>query len=103
MCQQNSKDMKTRFTWFGILAAIVITFTSCNTIEPNSGTITYIGRVVSISEHFPMPDVTACITNGVVVRASMVTQSDGIFILHVDVAEIDESYYLELVDKKREQ
>lgn len=102
--------MKTRFTLVGIVTIIFIaisSITSCNTIEPNNGIITYKGRVVSTSEHLPMPNITARVSNGDVSRASMVTQSDGLFKLSINVSEIDESFYLELVDNngncKKEQ
>ncbi len=94
--------MKTRYTWLGIVAAVILgistAFVSCEN-DLGDGHITYKGRVVSQTANQPMTDVTVRITNGTVVRASMVTQTDGLFNLTVVVKEIDETFYLELVDK----
>ena len=61
--------------------------------------ITYTGRVVDSTNGLPMKDITTRITNGTVVRASMVTQQDGMFSLSVLFSDIDETFYLELLDK----
>ncbi len=94
--------MKARFTWLGIVAACILgistAFVSCEN-DLGDGHITYKGRVVSQTANQPMADVTVRITNGTVVRASMMTQADGVFSLSVVVREIDETYYLELLDK----
>lgn len=94
--------MKTRFTWLGIVATVILgissAFVSCEN-DLGDGHITYKGRVVSQTGNLPMADVTVRITNGTVVRASMMTQADGVFSLSVVVREIDETYYLELLDK----
>ena len=85
----------------GIVAAVIIYViqVSCNGPEIGGDTITYKGRVVTLTGNQPMADVTARITDGRVVRASMVTQTDGLFRLTVVIKEIDENFYLELVDK----
>lgn len=103
--------MKAKFTWLGVVATLLVTistfFVACNKDELGDGSITYKGRVVSQTGSQPMADVTVRITNGTVVRASMVTQADGIFRLSVALKEIDGTYYLELTDKnglsKKEQ
>ncbi|GEM_PF-4480078 len=95
--------MKTKFSWLGIVAVCIILCVSSFLIgcENNSGEgrITYKGRVVSLTGNQPIADVTVSITNGTIVKASMVTQADGLFSLSVITIEINETYYLKLTDK----
>lgn len=89
--------MKTRFTWLGIVAAIVlgisIFFAGCQGDGLNDVTI-YRGQVVYINTTIPFPDLTVKVTNGSDTHCQTQTDAGGNFSLKVRVNEIDGSYYL---------
>lgn len=94
--------MRTTHTLLGFIClfwAIVVLFPCCQNVELDNGSITYKGRVITLTGNQPMSNITVRITNGTIVRASMVTQSDGLFRLSVLFSELDASFYLELVDQ----
>lgn len=59
--------MKKRVTWFGIIAAFIISFSTffvgCNKDDMND-VIVYKGQVVYINTTTPFPDLTVKVTNG---------------------------------------
>lgn len=60
--------------------------------------LVFSGRVVDHTGNIPLSDITVRITNGSTIGVSMVTAKDGVFSLSVKVSDIDDSYYLELLD-----
>lgn len=89
--------MKTRFTWLGIVATLLITistfFVACNKDDMND-VIVYHGQVVYINTTNPFPDLTVKVTNGNDTHCQTQTDAGGNFSLKVRVNEIDGSYYL---------
>ena len=89
--------MKTRFTWFGIVATLLVTistfFVACNKDDMND-VIVYRGQVVYINTTNPFPDLTVKVTNGNDTHCQTQTDAGGNFSLKVRVNEIDGSYYL---------
>lgn len=89
--------MKTRFTWLGIVATLLVTistfFVSCNKDDMND-VIVYRGQVVYINTTNPFPDLTVKVTNGNDTHCQTQTDAGGNFSLKVRVNEIDGSYYL---------
>lgn len=88
--------MKTRFTWLGIIAAIIagvgLFFAGCNG-DVNSIVI-YHGQVVYINTTTPFADLTVKVTDGQNTHCQTQTDAGGLFSLKVRVDEIDGSYYL---------
>lgn len=60
--------------------------------------LVFSGRVVDRTGNIPLSDITVRITNGSTIGVSMVTAKDGMFSLSVNLSNIDDSYYLELLD-----
>jgi len=89
--------MKARFTWLGIVAALLVTistfFVACNKDDMND-VIVYKGQVVYINTTTPFPDLTVKVTNGKDTHCQTQTDAGGNFSLKVRVNEIDGSYYL---------
>ena len=89
--------MKTRFTWLGIVATLLVTistfFVACNKDDMND-VIVYRGQVVYINTTNPFPDLTVKVTNGNDTHCQTQTDAGGNFSLKVRVNEIDGSYYL---------
>ena len=89
--------MKTRFTWLGFVATLLITistfFVACNKDDMND-VIVYHGQVVYINTTNPFPDLTVKVTNGNDTHCQTQTDAGGNFSLKVRVNEIDGSYYL---------
>lgn len=88
--------MKTRFTWLGIVAACILTFTAlligCS--GDMNDVVLYRGQVVYINTTNPFPDLTVKVTNGNETHCQTQTDAGGLFSLKVRVNEIDGSYYL---------
>lgn len=88
--------MKTRFTWLGIIAAIIagvgLFFAGCNG-DVNS-IVLYHGQVVYINTTTPFADLTVKVTDGQNTHCQTQTDAGGLFSLKVRVDEIDGSYYL---------
>ncbi len=89
--------MKTRFTWLGVVATLLVTistfFVACNKDDMND-VIVYRGQVVYINTTNPFPDLTVKVTNGNDTHCQTQTDAGGNFSLKVRVNEIDGSYYL---------
>ena len=89
--------MKTRFTWLGIVATLIlgiaIFFVGCNKDGLNDVVI-YKGQVVYINTTNPFADITVKVTNGKDTHCQTQTDAGGLFSLKVRVSEIDGSYYL---------
>lgn len=89
--------MKARFTWFGIVATLLVTistfFIACNKDDMND-VVNYRGQVVYINTTTPFPDLTVKVTNGKDTHCQTQTDGGGNFSLKVRVNEIDGSYYL---------
>ena len=89
--------MKARFTWFGIVATLLVTistfFIACNKDDMND-VVNYRGQVVYINTTTPFPDLTVKVTNGKDTHCQTQTDGGGLFSLKVRVNEIDGSYYL---------
>jgi len=89
--------MKTRFTWFGVVATLLVTistfFIACNKDDVND-VVNYRGQVVYINTTTPFPDLTVKVTNGKDTHCQTQTDGGGNFSLKVRVNEIDGSYYL---------
>lgn len=89
--------MKTRFTWLGIVATLLVTistfFIACNKDDMND-VVNYRGQVVYINTTTPFPDLTVKVTNGKDTHCQTQTDGGGLFSLKVRVNEIDGSYYL---------
>ena len=89
--------MKARFTWFGIVATLLVTistfFIACNKDDMND-VVNYRGQVVYINTTIPFPDLTVKVTNGKDTHCQTQTDGGGNFSLKVRVNEIDGSYYL---------
>ena len=88
--------MKTRFTWLGIIAAVVIgitaVFVSCQ--KELNDIVRYRGEVVYINTTNPFPNLTVKVTNGRETHCQTLTDEAGLFELKVKVNEIDGNYYL---------
>lgn len=88
--------MKTRFTWLGVVAACILTFTAlligCS--GDMNDVVLYRGQVVYINTTNPFPDLTVKVTNGNDTHCQTQTDAGGNFSLKVRVNEIDGSYYL---------
>ena len=88
--------MKTRFTWLGVVAACILTFTAlligCS--GDMNDVVLYRGQVVYINTTNPFPDLTVKVTNGRDTHCQTQTDGGGLFSLKVRVNEIDGSYYL---------
>lgn len=88
--------MKTRFTWLGIVAACILTFTAlligCS--GDMNDVVLYRGQVVYINTTTPFADLTVKVTNGRDTHCQTQTDGGGLFSLKVRVNEIDGSYYL---------
>lgn len=89
------------------ILGVIVLFPCCQNVEPDNGSITYKGRIVTLTGNQPMPNITVRITNGTIVRALTVTQTDGLFNLCVFFSELDSNFYLELINSsgnsKKEQ
>ena len=89
--------MKKQVTWFGIIAAFIISFgtffVGCNKDDMND-VIVYKGQVVYINTTTPFPDLTVKVTNGRDTHCQTQTDAGGLFSLKVRVNEIDGNYYL---------
>ena len=89
--------MKTRSTWFGVAATLIVTistfFIACNKDDVND-VVNYRGQVVYINTTTPFADLTVKVTNGKETHCQTQTDAGGLFSLKVRVNEIDGSYYL---------
>lgn len=91
--------MKTKiFLLVGIIVCLSLLF-GCDSNDADFEQMTFSGRVVDPSTNQPIADVSTRITNGKAIRTSMVTLQDGLFCLTIAIADVDESFYLELIDK----
>ena len=88
--------MRTRFTWLGIIAAVVIgitaVFVSCQ--KELNDIVIYRGEVVYKNTTNPFPNLTVKVTNGTDTHCQTLTDDAGQFSLKVRVNEIDGNYYL---------
>ena len=88
--------MKTRFTWFGIIAIIIVSistfFIGCG--SDMNDIVTYRGQVVYINTTNPFADLTVKVTDGYNTHCQTQTDAGGLFSLKVRVSEIDGNYYL---------
>lgn len=88
--------MKTRFTWLGLVAAVILgvstAFIGCE--NDVNAVVQYRGQVVYINTTIPFPDLTVKVTNGSDTHCQTQTDAGGLFALKVRVNEIDGSYYL---------
>lgn len=89
--------MKTRFTWLGIVAAVILGistfFTGCQGDGLNDVTV-YRGQVVYINTTMPFADLAVKVTDGQNTHCQAQTDAGGNFSLKVRVNEINGSYYL---------
>ena len=89
--------MKTRFTWLGIVAAVILGistfFVGCQGDGLNDVTV-YRGQVVYINTTNPFADLTVKVTDGQNTHCQAQTDAGGNFSLKVRVNEINGSYYL---------
>ena len=89
--------MKTRFTWLGVVATLLVTistfFVACNKDDMND-VIVYRGQVVYINTTTPFPNLQVKVTNGTDTHCQSQTDEGGNFTLKVRVNEIDGNYYL---------
>ena len=89
--------MKTRFTWFGMVAVCIVSiitfFVACNRDGLND-IVTYRGQVVYINTTTPFPNLQVKVTNGTDTHCQTQTDEGGSFSLKVRVNEIDGNYYL---------
>lgn len=89
--------MKTRFTWAGIVATILVIITTffvgCKQDDMND-VVMYTGQIVYINTTIPFPDVTVKVTDGNNTHCQTQTDAGGAFSLKVRVSEINGSYYL---------
>ncbi len=89
--------MKTRFTWFGVIAAVIVCistfFVGCKEDGLND-VVKYHGQVVYINTTTPFPDLTVKVTDGHNTHCQTQTDAGGLFSLKVRVSEIDGNYYL---------
>ena len=88
--------MKTKFTWFGIIAIIIVSistfFIGCG--SDMNDIVTYRGQVVYINTTNPFADLTVKVTDGYNTHCQTQTDAGGLFSLKVRVSEIDGNYYL---------
>ncbi len=89
--------MKTRFTWIGIIATLLVTvstiFVACNKDDPSEN-VRYTGRVVYLNTTTPFPECLVQVTDGSNIHCQAYTDADGSFSLTVRVGEINGNYYL---------
>lgn len=88
--------MKTRFTWLGVIAAIVLgistSFIGCN--EDVNAVVRYVGKVVHAGTTNPYADLEVKVTNGDKIHCLEHTGTSGEFVLQVKVGEVNDSYYI---------
>lgn len=65
-----------------------------------SGTFTVKGRIVTMPTNMPLAAVIISITNNNYTIASTRTDTDGMFSLSVDKAQLDNSYYISILEPK---
>ena len=89
--------MKTKFTWVGILATLLVVittfFVACKKDDMNE-VVKYHGQVVYINTTTPFANLTVKVTNGSDTHCQTETDGGGMFSLTVRVSEIDGNYYL---------
>jgi len=88
--------MKTKFTWLGIIAAIIVSisafFIGCG--SDLNDIVIYHGQVVYVNTTNPFADLTVKVTDGYNTHCQTQTDAGGLFSLKVRVSEIDGTYYL---------
>ena len=88
--------MKTRFTWLGVIAAIVLgistSFIGCN--EDVNAVVRYVGKVVHAGTTNPYADLEVKVTNGDKIHCIEHTGTSGEFELQVKVGDVNDSYYI---------
>lgn len=87
--------MKTRFTWFGIVAALIIGICTCfiGCEDELNDVVRYVGKVVHANTTDPYVNLEVKITNGEKIHCINHTDDGGQFVLSVKVSDIDGNYY----------
>lgn len=92
--------MKTRFTWLGIVAAVILgistSFVSCD--NDVNAVVKYVGKVVYAGSTRPFANLEVKVTNGEKIHDLSHTDDYGAFSLTVKVGDIDGSYYVLIGD-----
>ena len=92
--------MKTRFTWLGLVAAIILgistAFVSCE--NDVNAIVNYVGKVVYAGTTKPFANLEVKVTNGEKIHDLSHTDDYGAFSLTVKVGDIDGSYYVLIGD-----
>lgn len=92
--------MKTRFTWLGIVAAVILgistAFIGCE--NDVNAVVKYVGKVVHAGSTKPFANLEVKVTNGEKIHDLSHTDDYGAFTLTVKVGDIDGSYYVLIGD-----
>lgn len=89
--------MRTRCTWAGMIAAVLVALTACFVgckQEELNETVKYHGLVVYANTTTPYPNLPVKVTDGHNIHCQTLTDAGGNFDLSVRVKEINGDYYL---------